>query len=161
MLRRISILVICLLIGISTIGYVQNKKNVDFFSILFTPKQQTEYGLHKLTQRERKSLSNYLMQFFSSITKSKKIGDSAVEFLKNDGWEEVKVIGKQKLKLNKHSNAQEYLIVENWPWTYILESRTYYYKLEPGKYLGKMGYTSSEIIDSDGDIVKFWTEDKK
>ena len=161
MIRKILGLVICLLIGICTIGYVQNKASRDIFSILLTPKKQTQCGLHKLTPAERNLLSNSMMDFFNTIMKSKKIGDSAVEFLKSDGWEEVKVVGTRKLKLDKWSNPEEYLIVEKSVWTYILESRTYSFKLNQGKYLGKMGLTSSEIIDSDGDIIKFWTKDRK
>lgn len=83
------------------------------------------------------------------------------EYLKNDGWEEVRVSGTQELKINEWSDPQEYLIVEEGIWTYILEPRTFSFRLDPGKYLGKMNMTSCEIIDSDGDTIEFWTKDTR
>ena len=143
-------------------GRICSKQSIrDVFSILLTPKQQRQSGLHKLTPAERNNLSNSIMEFFRTIMKSKEIGDSAVEFLKNDGWEEVKVVGTRRLKLDQWSDPEEYLIVEESVWTYTLESRTYFFKLNPGKYLGKMGLSTSEIIDSDGDVIRFWTKDKE
>ena len=159
--KKIFVVAICLLLGVWTIGYVQNNAPDDLFSILLTPEQQIQSGLHKLSQRERSSLANSLMEMFNSIFRSKQMGDSAVEYLKNEGWEEVKVLGTRELKIDKWSDSEEYLIVEEGIWTYILESRTFFFQLDPGTYLGKMGLTSSEIIDSDGDSIEFWTKDRR
>ena len=161
MSKKVFVVVICLLLGICTIGSLQNKDPRDFFSILLTPEQQAQSGLHKLSQKERSSLSNLLMEMFNVFLHSKKMGDSALEYLKNDGWKEVKVLGTHELKIDEWSDTQEYLIVEEGIWTYILEPRTLFFSLAPGKYLGKMGLTSCEIIDSDGDTIEFWTKDTR
>ncbi|RKU38657.1 hypothetical protein C6496_05535 [Candidatus Poribacteria bacterium] len=118
-------------------------------------------GLHKLSQIERNILSKSLMEIFNFIYTSKEVGDSAVECPKNDGWEKVRVLGTQELKIDEWSDPQEYLIVEEGIWTYILEPRTFSFRLDPGKYLGKMNMTSCEIIDSDGDTIEFWTKDTR
>ena len=159
--RKILIATISLLLGFCAIGSVQNRPSDDFFSILLTPEQQRHGGLHKLSQRERSKLSNSLMEVFNFVLGSKKMGDSAIEYLKNDGWKEVNVLETRELKINAWSDPQEYLIVEEGVWTYILEPRTFLWGLDPGKYLGKMGMTSCEIIDSDGDTIEFWTKDTK
>ena len=159
--RKIFVVAISLLLGICTIGFVQNNIPGDFFSVLLTSKQQVQGGLHKLSQKERSSLSNSLMEIFNAVLRSQKIGNSAVEYLKNDGWEEVKVLGTRELKINKWSDSEEYLIVEEGVWTYILEPKTLLFQLDPGTYLGKMGLTSCEIIDSDGDTIEFWTKDTR
>lgn len=159
--KKIFIAVACLFIGVCTIGFVQNAEQGDFFSILLTPEQQMKGGLHKLSQIERNILSKSLMEIFNFIYTSKEVGDSAVEYLKNDGWEEVRVLGTQELRIDEWSDLQEYLIVEEGIWTYILEPRTFFFRLDPGKYLGKMNMTSCEIIDSDGDTIEFWTKDTR
>ena len=159
--RKTFTVIMCLLMGICTIASVQNRTPSDFFSVLLTPQQQLQGGLHKLSQKERSTLSNSLMEIFNFIFRSKELGESAVEYLKNDGWEEVKVLGTHELKIDEWSDPEEYLIVEEGVWTYILEPRTFFFGLDPGTYLGKMGVTSCEIIDSDGDTIEFWTKDTK
>lgn len=106
-------------------------------------------------------MANSLMEIFNFILRSKEMGNSAVKYLKNDGWEEVEVLGTRELKIDEWSDSEEYLIVEEGIWTYILEPRTYFFRLDPGTYLGKMNLTSCEIIDSDGDTIEFWTKDTK
>lgn len=159
--RKIFVVAISLLLGICTIGSVQNKATDDFFSILLTPEQQIQGGLYKLSRKERSTLTNSLMEIFNSVFRSKKVGDSAIEYLKNDGWEEVNVLGTRELKIDEWSDSEEYLIVEEGVWTYILEPRTFFFQLDPGTYLGKMSVTSCEIIDSDGDTIEFWTKDTR
>ena len=157
--RKILVATISLLLGFCTVGSVQNRPSDDFFSILLTPEQQRHGGLHKLSQRERNTLSNSLTEIFNLVFRLKEMGDSAVEYLKNDGWEEVNILGTRELKIDEWSDSQEYLIVEKGIWTYILEPRTFLWGLVSGKYLGKMGMTSCKIIDSDGDTIEFWTKD--
>jgi|GEM_PF-6738735 len=128
---------------------------VDLFSIFLKPEQQEHCGLYKLSQAERNSLAKICLALCSSS-----LGDSAVEYLKNEGWEEVKVLGTRRLKLHEWSVVEEYLIAEKGAWTYILEPRSSS-SLRPGKYLGKMGSSSCEIINSNGDAVRFTTEDKR
>lgn len=159
--RKTFVAAVCLLMGICAIGYVQNRNADDFFSILLTPEQQIQGGLYKLSQKQRSTLANSLMEIFNFIHRSKQLGDSAVEYLKNDGWEEVNVLGTRELKIDEWSDAEEYLIVEKGIWIYILEPRTYFFRLNSGIYLGKMNMTSCEIIDSDGDTIEFWTKDTK
>lgn len=161
MKKKIVLIAIFMILGICSIGFVQIKYNQDFFDIMWTSKQQIEFGLHKLSKSERSLLSKSMTDLFTFMVKSKELGDSAVEYLKEEGWEEVVVVGKKRLKLDRWSEPEEYLIVEESYWTYVLEPRTYYYQLNPGKYLGKMSYSSCEIIDSDGDIIEFWTKEKK
>ena len=132
--KKAFAVIVCLLMGICTIGSVQNKISSDFFSILLTPEQQVQGGLHKLSQTERNTLSNSLMEIFNFILRSKKLGESAVEYLKNEGWEEVKVLGTQELKIDEWSDSEEYLIVEKGVWTYILEPRTFFFRLDPGSW---------------------------
>ncbi len=126
-----------------------------------TPQQQVQGGLHKLSRKERSILADSLTEIFNYLLRSQKIGDSAVEHLKNEGWEEVKVLGTRELKIDEWSDSEEYLIVEEGVWTYILEPRTFFFQLDPGTYLGKMSITSCEIIDSDGDTIEFWTKDTR
>jgi hypothetical protein len=148
--------VICALVAVSAIALAQSNAPQDILSILLKTEQQKQCGLHKLSQAERNSLGS----IFSLILRSQSLGDSAVKYLKNEGWEEVKVLGTRRLKVDEWSDAKEYLIVAKGVWTYILESKTFS-SLRPGTYLGKMGLTSCEIIDSDGDTVRFWTKDKR
>ncbi len=151
------------------------------------PQQQRQGGLHKLTPSERKSLEKSVWQLVFKITSrskptSAKLENSAVEYLRNNGeledaaveylkdegelgtaavgylkdagWDEVRVLGTREI------NSAEYLVAEAGNYTYILESKRYLYTLSrPGQYLGNMGFSSCEIIDSDGDVVDFWTED--
>ena len=159
--RKILVVTTSLLLGFCAIGSVQNRPSDDFFSTLLTPEQQIQGGIHKLSQRERSTLANSLTEIFNFVFRSKQMGDSAVEYLKNDGWEEVNVLGTRELKIDEWSDSEEYLIVEEGVWTYILEPRTFLWGLNPGKYLGKMGITSCEIIDSDGDTIEFWTKDTR
>ena len=134
----------------------QDSTSKDLFSILLTPQQQRQCGLQKLSASERASLAG----IFSLVLGSSRLGESAVEYLKNEGWEEVKVLGERTMRIDEDSDPEEYVIAEKGAWTYILEPKTYS-SLSPGTYLGKMGFTSCEIIDSDGDTVGFWTEDTR
>jgi len=136
-------------------AHAQGPSHNDLLSTLFTPKEQQELGLQKLSASERKALGD----LFEIMLSSSSLGDSAVEYLKEEGWEEVRVIGTRSLNLDGWDD-KEYVIVEEGAWTYILEPRSYS-TLRPGRYLGDMGLTSCEIIDSDGDTVGFWTKDKR
>ena len=134
----------------------QGKASKDLISILLKPQQQRQCGLHKLSASERASLESV----FKLLLRSSQLGDSAVEYLKNEGWEEVKVLGERTMKLDDDSEPEEYVIAEKGAWTYILEPKSFS-SLSPGTYLGQMSFTSCEIIDSDGDTVDFWTEDTR
>lgn len=129
----------------------------DFLDIIFTHEQQRYCGLNKLSDKERDMLSKLLTNYFSRLTQDFDLCESAKAYLENEGWEEVKVLGTRRLKLDEYEEAEEYVVEKN-PWTYILEPRTYS-NLKPGKHLGQMSYTSCEIIDYDGDVERFWTRD--
>lgn len=147
----IFILVGTLLSG-SIIVFAQKKAPVDWLSITLKPQEKRKCGLHKLSQKEQSALNSAITKLIMLISNSHSLENSAIEYLKNDGWEEVEVRGTREIK------SETYLIVEKGAFTYILEPRSYSYDLSPGKYLGKMGWTSSEIINADGDEVSFWTE---
>ena len=148
--------------------------------------EQRMAGLHKLTPSEKKALSAGIIELYALIHLKESLatdsgvveylrnqGDledaaieyledegelkhAAVEYLKDNGWDEVTVLGTREI------NSEEYLVVEKGYTTYILEPRGYFnsYSWSRGnEYFGNMGYTSCEIIDSDGSIANFWTED--
>jgi len=155
---REKILIVGLVFFISLCGIVlaKGKASKDIISILLKPQQQRQCGIHKLSASERASLE----KVFLLLLRSNRLGNSAVEYLKNEGWEEVKVLGTRTMKLDDDSEPEEYVIVEKGAWTYILEPQTYS-SLSPGTHLGKMGFTSCEIIDSDGDTIDFWTAETR
>ncbi|MBN1274527.1 MAG: hypothetical protein JXB26_19880 [Candidatus Aminicenantes bacterium] len=143
-------------VALCGIVWAQGRVSKDLISILLTPQQQRQCGVHKLSASERASLAGV----FHLLLRSSRLGDSAVEYLKDEGWDEVKVLGKRTMRLDEDSDPEEYIIAEKGAWTYILEPKTFS-SISPGTYLGKMGFTSCEIIDSDGDTVEFWTEDTR
>ena len=148
--------------------------------------EQRKAGLHKLTPSEKKALNAGIIELFALIhlkgslsTDSDVVeylrnqGDledaaieylegegelkhAAVKYLEDNGWDEVTVLGTREI------NSEEYLVVDKGFTTYILEPRGYFNSFSwsrGNKYFGNMGYTSCEIIDSDGSIANFWTED--
>ena len=151
-------IIVGLVASVTLCGVVlaQGKASKDLISILLKPQQQRQCGLHKLSASERASLESV----FKLLLRSSQLRDSAVEYLKNEGWEEVKVLGTRTMKLDDDSEPEEYVIVEKGAWTYILEPQTYS-SLSPGTHLGKMGFTSCEIIDSDGETIDFWTAETR
>lgn len=155
MKRQIVIVTLYALVGACVIGFAQNKPSSnDLLSVLLKPQQQKQCGLQKLSQRERQSLNQVLLEILNLTRQSRELGDSAVEYLKNEGWEEVEVLDTSNL------NFDDNVFAEAGVWTYILEPMTFS-SLRPGTYLGEMGFVSCEIIDSDGDVVRFWTKDTK
>lgn len=155
MKRTVLFVVVIVLAGASFVALAQTQVR-DLFSVALSPAQQRQCGLDKLAASERAALA----RLFSSVLQSSELGDSAVAYLKDEGWEEVKVLGTRRLKLDEFSDAAEYVIAEKGAWTYILEPKTLS-TLQPGTYLGEMGFTSCEIIDTDGDTVGFWTKETK
>ena len=143
----ISIIIIFIIPLLLSFGNTESQK--DIIDILLRPEEQKQCGIPKLNPIERKSLNN----IFYSLLSGSKLEESAKLYLENEGWEEVEIIGTRVME-----GGEEYLVIYCSPWTYILEPKTYS-SLTPGKYLGQMGYTSCEIIDYDGDVVEFWTED--
>lgn len=155
MKKNIIVILTCIIAGIFAIAFAQTYSQTDFLSLFLKPDMQRQCGIHKLSQEEKSSLANV----FRTLFEVNRFGDSAVEYLKNEGWEEVEVIGTRRVKLDEDSNPEEYLIVKEGNRTYFLEPRTS--SLRPGKYLGQMGSSSCEIIDSNGSAVRFWTKDKR
>ena len=159
MKSRVFIIVI-LLMMIASIGILQTEPTVSFLSIFLNKEEQKLSGLHKLSQREKNFLDNTLLRiFFLSKRKDQnKFEEIAAKYLKEEGWEEVKVLDHQIEELE-----DDWLIVKKGSRIYFLEAKGYHYNLEskfpPGIYPGKMGYSSCEIIDSEGDIVNFRTKE--
>ncbi len=139
-------------------GLCADTLTIDFIRLMTAP-QQKQAGLHRLTSLQRKALNNAILDLILRFA----MGDSsvksgAVEYLKNDGWEEVTVQGTITIA------SEEYLVVNGGIWTYVLEPYGYIYlqNFQAGeKYLGKMGFVSCEIMDADGDVTNFWTESTK
>lgn len=145
-----------IVVSVCIIGVVVARTQVrDIFSAL-SPAQQQRCGLHRLSSSELEALS----ELFSSALQSIQLGDSAISYLKNEGWEEVTVLGTKRMKFDEFSIEDDFVIAETRVWTYILEPRGSS-NLRPGKYLGKMGYSSCEVIDSDGDTLRFRTAKTK
>ena len=145
---------------IASIGILQTEPTVSFLSIFLNKEEQKLSGLHKLSQREKNLLDNTLLRiFFLSKRKDQnKFEEIAAKYLKEEGWEEVKVLDHQIEELE-----DDWLIVKKGSRIYLLEAKGYHYNLEskfpPGIYPGKMGYSSCEIIDSEGSIVDFRTKE--
>jgi hypothetical protein len=145
-----SLLLLCIAAGIA---YAQQRS---LLQTLLSTAQQQSIGLNKLSATEQRNLEGV----FASILSSSALGDSAVEYLKSEGWDEVKVLGTKELKLDGDSDAEEYTIAQKGAFTYILEPKTFS-SLTPGRYLGKMGFVSCEIINRSGSTVRFWTKETK
>lgn len=157
--KTIKIITLLFAVLICTIVYATkeiDQVQKDLIDSILKPELQKQCGLQKLTSTERQSLCS----IFQSLMSVDQISDSAKVYLENEGWEEVRVLGTRWLKEDEDSEAEECLIVKKRVWTYILEPRTST-NLIPGRYLGKMGFTSCEIIDYNGDVVEFWTKDTK
>lgn len=140
-------------IALVGVAYAQQRTLLE---IILTPQQKQSCGIQKLNASEQKSLE----AVFAKVISGNSLGDSAVEYLKSEGWNEVQVLGTKRLRLEDDDDAQEYTIVEKGSTTYILEPKTYA-DLSPGRYLGKMGYTSCEIIKRSGSTARFWTKDTR
>lgn len=147
-----------LFLALTTISFMvhgrEQVKPKDIFDILIPQVHQESFGISKLSETERNKLS----KLYLDLLKSNQLGQSSINYLLNEGWEEVTVLGTRRLKLQEYGVAQDYLIVDASVWTYILDPFTFSY-LSPGRYLGKMSFVSCEIIDHDGSAVMFWTED--
>ena len=154
-MKTMVLAIYCLLAFVVTSSEIYAQ---DYISMLLKPQLQKDCGIHKLSASERASLNNVIRYLASSS--SSDLGDSAVSYLENEGWEKVKVLGSRNLKLEGDFYEKEYLFVEKSPWIYILEPKGYS-MLSPGEYLGQMSYTSCEIIDHSGDDKGFWTKDTK
>jgi hypothetical protein len=155
--KAIKIIMLLFAVLICTIVYAVKETELvqkDFIDSILKPELQKQCGLQKLTSKERQSLCS----IFQSLMSADQISDSAKVYLENEGWEEVRVLETRWIKEDEDSEAQKYLVVEKRAWTYILEPRTST-NLTPGRYLGKMGSTSCEIIDYNGDVVEFLTKD--
>ncbi len=152
-MKKILIISIMTIFTIPVFLSFGNTKSQDIIDILLRPEEQKHCGIPKLNPIERKNLNNVFYSLLNGLASRSKLEESAKLYLENEGWEEVEVIGTRAME-----EGEKYLIVYCSPWTYILEPKTYS-SLDPGKYLGQMSYTSCEIIDYDGDIVEFWTED--
>jgi len=148
-MKKTLIISIMIIFSIPIYFLLADTESKDIIDILLNTEEQKRCGILKLNPNERKNLN----AIFYSLLSVPKLEESAKLYLENEGWEEVEVIGTRVME-----TGGEYLIVYCAPWTYILESKTYS-SLNPGKYLGQMSYTSCEIIDYDGDVVEFWTED--
>lgn len=139
-------------------GLSADTPTIDFLSLLTAP-QQKQAGLHRLNSPQKKALNNAILDLMLRFSMNDaSIKNGAVEYLKNDGWEEVTVQGTITI------SSEEYLVVDGGIWTYVLEPYGYAYlpNFQAGeKYLGKMGFVSSEIIDANGDVTDFWTESTK
>ncbi len=155
MQKKVIISCLVALTGMASTTFDQGLAQ-DIFSLILTPAQQCQCGLHKLTASERTSLA----RAFSDVMRPNSLGDSALEYLKHEGWEEVEVLGTRKLKTNRPFTSKEYVMVEKGTRSYILDPKTFC-SLSPGTHLGKMGFTSCEIINCDGQVARFWTEDTK
>lgn len=155
-MRRKSIVIglFCMISAVA-VAFAQTKQN-DLLSMLLTEDRQRECGVHKLTQSERTSLST----IFGIVMRSNRLGDSAVEYLKSEGWKEVNVIGTRRLKLNDFSLEEEYVIAKSGFQTYILRPKLFS-RLTSGKYLGKKSFYSWEIIGSQGTVHRFSIEDTR
>jgi len=88
-----------------------------------------------------------LGKYFSFIVGLNSLGDSAVEYLKNEGWEEIRVLGERRLTLDEWSGESRYLIVEVRSRTFICRLGSSY---SPGKYLGQKSGSTIDIIDRNG-----------
>ena len=146
--------IIYLVVFLGIIGNMFSQKDFLIKRIL-TDEQQSRCGLNKLNEAEIAELD----KIFSFITSMNSLGDSAVKYLEHEGWEEVRILGMRSLKLNYEPYPQDYLIAEKGATTYILEPRGS--RLSRGTYLGKMGHSSCEIIDSSGDVARYRTAETR
>ena len=155
-------IVVIFLMTIASIGVLQTKPTVPFLSLILNKEEQRLSGLHKLSNQERNFLDRTLFRIFllSKRKTETKFEEVAAKYLKEEGWEEVKVLNHQIEELE-----DDWLIVKKGSRIYILEARGYHYNLKskfpPGIYPGKMGYSSSEVIDIEGETVNFWTKETK
>jgi len=131
------------LLFISTLALTKYNNSQDFFSRILSPEQFQLFGLNKLSQEERNALGKY----FSFVVGSNSLCDSAVEYLKNEGWEEIQVLGERRLTLDEWSGERRYLIVEIGFRTYACRLGSSY---GPGKYLGQKSGSSIDIINRNG-----------
>ena len=131
-------------------------KAQDYISLMLKPRIQTLCGLNKLEPSERDQL-NQVFHVLISNHKSV-LYESAMAYLSNEGWEQVKVLGTRSIKFEGDLFEREYLLVEKSPRVYVLEPRGYS-ALAPGIYLGQIGHSSCEIIDQNGDVKGFLTKD--
>lgn len=153
---KVAITGVVTMTTISAIALAQVNPTKDLISNLLRPEQEKQCGLHKLSAAERASLT----RVFSLLLSSSRLGESAVEYLKNEGWDEVRVLGERRLRLDEDSEPEEYVIAEEGAWTYILEPKTFS-SLSPGVYMGRMSFASCEIINTDGELIDFWTADTR
>jgi hypothetical protein len=152
MFKRATIIGILSLLIVTNIALTQYDKSQDLLSRLLSPEQFQKFGLHKLSQEERNSLGTY----FSFLVELTSLGDSAIEYLKNEGWEEIRVLGERRLALDEWSGERRYLIVEVRSRTFICRLGSSY---SPGKYLGQKSGSTIDIIDRNGN--KDWLRIEK
>ena len=122
--------------------------------------EQRSCGIQKLTPKEKEKLLLKFVDVFSKGTQSTDctLAASAQSYLESQGWEVATVLGTRKIKTT--SGTGTYLVAEKGVWTYVLEPKLFS-MLKPGKYLAKMGFSSCEFIDHDGETREFWTEDTR
>jgi len=153
-MKRIIIFLICIVVFI-TFSICIFGQSADYISLITKAKPNKD-GSYNLAKEQAINLN----QLIGSLLEKDTLGESAIAYLQNDGWKKVEVKGMRRLKLEDEDDTDEYLIVYCSPYTYILEPRTYS-SLQPGQYLGKMGFVTCEIIDRNGDEENFWTKDTR
>lgn len=176
---------LCAIVLAQTLLTPTNENRMKWLS----PKDQKKAGLHKLTPTEQAALDTAILRMIVLFTSSNRsvsttLGNSAVAYLRNqgeldsaaveflqdegelgyvavqylndEGWDEVTVLGTREI------DSEDHLVVRKGYTTYILEPRGYFRSRSwdrGEKYLGKMSWTSCEIIEDDGDSTNFWTHD--
>ena len=117
-------------------------------------------GLQKLTKEELQNLSQWLKD--------------ALNIAYQNGKSEAKVVIPAQPRLKTFGGLEEAIIIKDFDGDnviierangekWILEAKTWCswsWRYEERKVLLKFGYVSSKLINDDGDVCEFWTEEE-
>jgi hypothetical protein len=111
--------------------------------------QQRKMGLHKLNIKERRALGRFVIQALRARRNEHRLGASARGFMRNQGWEVVKVLGTIQAKKDEFSEKEDWMIVKVGLQRWAIEETRHFPK---GKYWAKPSVVSGlkAMLDVNG-----------
>jgi hypothetical protein len=125
---------------------------VNFTRMFIAGEDEGLYGLQKLTAPERAKLN----ELFGTIATrlSSNLPNSALAYLKDQGWIELELTGIEKVTLDKAEGEIQLMAARVAGTRYLLEPETFS-GLGPGTYLASLSGTGCQVIDTYGKVTEF------
>ncbi len=147
--RRIALA----LLALTLLGVVraESDSGINFINMFIRLDDQRAYGLHKLNTAERARLNEVFGRIVAE--KNDHLRNSALAYLKEQGWDALEVTGTDKLALD--GEPRTYLTAR-WRDARLVLEPVDVSTLMPGTYLGRVDSTVCRILSPQGKPVEFF-----